>query len=82
MSADPKWIEREWRRLSTENRIIKQTVRAQAARIAELELEAALEKERDRTDIAWLQGKVVRQKRELQRLADAAEVKEIRKEDG
>jgi hypothetical protein len=49
----------------------------QRAEVARLELEALLERDRDRTDVAWLQGKVLRQARELKRLTDAADLREI-----
>ena len=74
MNAHPDWRAREVRRLQDENRVLRRENARARAEVARLELEALLERERDRTDVAWLQGKVLRQKRELKRLTEAAEL--------
>jgi hypothetical protein len=73
MSTD--WQARDLRRLQDENRMLRIEYARSKAKIAQLELDALLERERDRTDVAWLQGKVLRQARELKRLNEARELR-------
>ena len=48
------------------------------ARVAQLETELKLRDHRDRTDVAWLQAKVVAQRREIKRLNDDYNARRLR----
>ena len=76
-----KWAVRDHQRLQNENRVLRRELARAKARIAQLELDALLHEQRDLQDLAWLQGKVIRQKRALNRLNEAREATLIVMED-
>lgn len=75
--SDDNWIRRDMQRLADENRMLRREYARLKAQVAQLELERILEAERERTDTAWLQGKVRRQKAILNALQGRAEAKRI-----
>jgi hypothetical protein len=73
-----KYFAREFPRVRDEARYWREQVTRLNVRVAELEADAEYQRYKDRTDAAWLQGKVVAQRRELKRLNDAANAQLIR----
>lgn len=71
--SDAKWAIRDQQRLQYENRLLRTELARAKAYVAQLELNALLDKERHLHDQAWLQGKVLKQKQELNRLNLARE---------
>lgn len=65
-----KYFAREFGRVRDEAAFWRLQAEQLGARVAQLELAAKLVEHRDRTDVAWLQGKVVAQRRELKALND------------
>jgi hypothetical protein len=65
-----KYFAREFGRVRDEAVFWRLEAEKLGARVAQLELAAKLAEHRDRTDVAWLQGKVVAQRRELKALND------------
>lgn len=72
------WEAKAHRRDRSETAFWRRSHEQLTARIANLEAELALREHRDRTDVAWLQGKVVAQARELKRLNDEINVRYVR----
>lgn len=69
--ARTPWEVRQFARVRDEARFWRERFQKANVELATMKAEKALEEFRDRTDVAWLQGKVVRQQRELKRLNDA-----------
>lgn len=65
------WFAREFPRVRDEGLYWRDQVTRLNVRVAELEADAEFQRYKDRTDVAWLQGNVVAQRRELKRLNDA-----------
>jgi len=65
-----KYFARDFGRVRDEAAFWRRQAEELGARVAQLELAAKLAEHRDRTDVAWLQGKVVAQRRELKALND------------
>lgn len=70
LSISEKFRLREFSRMRDEARFWRQQFYEANVQLATLKAEAKLAEFRDRTDVAWLQGKVIRQARELKRLND------------
>lgn len=75
--SDP-WFSRNFPRVRDEATFWRNKAKALAAEIEALKLDREFEAYRDRTDVAWLQGKVVAQARELKRLNDARNAQRVR----
>ena len=75
------YTQRQMANLRSENRTLRTEYARMKARIAQLELEAMLHQQRDREDVAWLQAKVVRQRRALGALNAARNIERIRNGD-
>ena len=75
--SDP-YFAREFPRVRDESHYWQQEAKRLAARVAALELDAEFARWQVRTDVAWLQGKVVAQARELKRLNDARNVRRMK----
>jgi hypothetical protein len=73
-----KYFAREFPRVRDEAQFWQQKAKTLAAEVEALKLDQEFSAYRDRTDVAWLQGKVVAQARELRRLNDAHNVQRIR----
>ena len=69
---------REFARVRDEARYWREQARRIAAEVESLKLDAEFGRYQERTDTAWLQGKVVAQARELKRLNDAQNVRRIK----
>jgi hypothetical protein len=75
--SDP-YFSREFPRVRDEAFYWRNKAKALAAELEALKLDREFDTYRDRTDVAWLQGKVVAQARELKRLNDARNAQRIR----
>lgn len=75
--SDP-WFSREFPRVRDEAAFWRDKAKALAGALEALKLDREFDIHRDRTDVAWLQGKVVAQARELKRLNDARNAQRIR----
>lgn len=75
-----RYFAREFPRVRDEALFWERKAKQLAARVQQLELDAEFNRFKDRTDVAWLQGKVVAQARELKRLNDAKNVRRIKEE--
>lgn len=64
------YFARNFPRVRDEADYLRRELNKKMVRIAQLELELSLRDHRERTDAAWLRGKVVAQARELKRLND------------
>lgn len=73
-----KYFARNFARVRDEAAFWRREAEKAGARVAQLELAAKLAEHRDRTDVAWLQGKVVSQRRELKALNDRRNVVAIK----
>ena len=71
LTVSEKYRLREFARVRDEARFWREKFKQVNVALATLKAERELDEFRDRTDVAWLQGKVVRQARELKRLNDA-----------
>jgi hypothetical protein len=65
------WAAKEFRRLRSDAQFWQGEHVRLVGRISMLETEIKLNEHRDRTDVAWLQGKVVAQRKEIKRLNDS-----------
>jgi len=70
---------RAFPRIRDEAQYWQQVAKQNARRVAELEADREFQMFRDRTDVAWLEGKVVAQARELKRLNDHRNVERIKR---
>jgi hypothetical protein len=73
-----KYSGRNFARVRDEAAFWRREAEKLSARVGQLELNAKLAEHRDRTDVAWLQGKVVAQARELKKLNDRRNVSLIK----
>lgn len=73
-----KHFARNFARVRDEAEFWRREAAKLAARVGQLELNAKLAEHRDRTDVAWLQGKVVAQRRELKMLNDRRNIASIK----
>lgn len=62
------WAERDLLSLREQNRALRQEIMRLNVEVAQLRLNDLIAKTRDRSDVAWLQGKVLRQQRRLNAL--------------
>lgn len=69
--SSTNWNERERMRLNAENRMLRTEIFRLREQIARLELQKMVDDNRDRTDVAWLTGKVLRQKRRIKALEES-----------
>lgn len=60
-----RWLQRDNQRLKGENHMLRTEYARLNAKVAALELEILLERDRNAHNQAWLQRKVSRQKKEL-----------------
>ena len=72
------YFAREFPRVRDEAVYWRNKAKALAGELEALKLERQFDAYRDRTDVAWLQGKVVAQARELSRRNDARNVERIK----
>lgn len=72
-----KYFAREFARVRDSGRWWEQRAKKLAAEVEALKLDREFGAFRDLTDVAWLQGKVVAQARELNRLNDARNARRI-----
>lgn len=75
--TDDKWAIRDYQRVCGENQILRRELARLNAEVAQLKLKILLDAEREKTDVAWLQGKVRRQKAELNRINGVREAERI-----
>lgn len=75
--SDP-YFSREFPRVRDEAFFWRNKAKALAAELEALKLDREFDAHRDLTNVAWLQGKVVAQARELKRLNDARNAQRIR----
>jgi hypothetical protein len=71
LTPSEKYRLREFSRVRDEVRFWREKFMQANVELARMRAEKELDQFRDRTDVAWLQGKVVAQSRELKRLNDA-----------
>lgn len=72
------YFSREFPRVRDEAFYWRNKAKALAAELEALKLDREFDAFKDRTDVAWLQGKVVAQARELKRLNDARNTQRVR----
>ena len=72
------YFAREFSRVRDEAQFWRRQAEKAAAEVSRLQLKIEHGEYRDRTDVAWLQGKVVAQRRELKRLNDERNTQRIR----
>jgi hypothetical protein len=75
--SDP-WFSKNFPRVRDEAQYWRNKAKVLAAELESLKLEREFEAFKDRTDVAWLQAKVVAQARELKRLNDAENARRVR----
>lgn len=75
--SDP-YFSRRFPEVRDEVHYWRNKAKALAGELEALKLEREFEAYKDRTDVAWLQGKVVAQAREIKRLNDARNAQRIR----
>lgn len=75
--SDP-YFSREFPRLRDQMMFWRDKAKALAGLVESMKLDREFDDFRDRTDVAWLQAKVVAQAREIRRLNDARNVQRIR----
>ena len=75
--SDP-WFSRNFPRVRDEMAFWRNKAKALAAEVESMKLDREFEAFKDRTDVAWLQGKVVAQAREIKRLNDARNAQRIK----
>jgi hypothetical protein len=73
-----RYFSREFPRVRDELHYWRTKAHALAAELESMKLDREFEAFKDRTDVAWLQGKVVAQAREIKRLNDARNVQRIK----
>ncbi len=74
------YFAREFPRVRDQSQWWRREAEKLAAEVAQLKLAAEHSRWRDRTDVAWLQGKVVAQRRALKRLNDEVNAERIRRD--
>lgn len=73
-----RWFSRNFPRVRDEMIFWRDQAKAYAAQVESHKLDREFEAFKDRTDVAWLQAKVVAQAREIKRLNDARNAQRIR----